>query len=232
MRQSVLKLSNTSKSFCQGKEELHVLESVSLGIEAGEVVALVGPSGCGKSTLLQIAGLLDNPDSGDILIDGQNCNNISDKKRTSIRLEKIGFVYQFHHLLPDFSAQENVAIPQIIANIKKKEALKNAGELLSKMGLGERLKHRPSELSGGEQQRVAIARALSNNPVILLADEPTGNLDPDTAQEIFNILFEQVRGNTGGNKTKQNLSMLFVTHDHDLARKADKILELRDLSAA
>ncbi len=220
MSDNIVSFDKVSRSFKQGDEELHILKDACLEIKKGETVALVGESGCGKSTLLQLAGLLDRADSGDIIIDNVKCNKISDRKRTKLRCNKIGFIYQFHHLLPDFTALENVMMPQIIAKVKKKKARIYAEDLLSKMGLSERIKHHPSELSGGEQQRVAIARAMANNPLLLLADEPTGNLDPETSDRVFNIMVENA-GNAG-------LAMLIATHDMTLAKKAHRIITIKD----
>lgn len=220
MSNIILSLDKISKSFTQGKNKVKVLKSACLEIKAGEVVALIGPSGSGKSTLLQIAGLLDNPTSGKILIKDNDCTKASDKIRTEIRRDDIGFIYQFHHLLPEFSALENVLIPQLIAKKPKDEAIKNAEEILKSLGLSHRLKHKPAELSGGEQQRVAIARALVNKPSLLLADEPTGNLDPITSKEVFEILIKSA--------SSMGLAMLIVTHNHELAKKMDRIVTLKD----
>jgi len=208
-----------TKTFVQGGNKLNVLNNLDLKIEGGELCALVGPSGSGKSTLLQILGLLDKPTSGKLSIAGQQAEKMGDKKRTKLRLSEIGFVYQFHHLLPEFTALENVAMPQIIAGISKKAAHEKAAERLKALGLGERLTHRPSRLSGGEQQRVAIARALINEPKLLFADEPTGNLDPETSEEVFNILLEQVR--------VHKIGALIATHNMDLADQMDRVLELK-----
>ena len=208
-----------TKTFVQGGNKLNVLNNLDLKIEGGELCALVGPSGSGKSTLLQILGLLDKPTSGKLSIAGQQAEKMGDKKRTKLRLSEIGFVYQFHHLLPEFTALENVAMPQIIAGISKKDAHEKAAERLKALGLSERLTHRPSRLSGGEQQRVAIARALINEPKLLFADEPTGNLDPETSEEVFNILLEQVR--------VHKIGALIATHNMDLADQMDRVLELK-----
>lgn len=213
-----LVLSDISKSYKQGKDKLTILNKASLSIVEGEVVALVGPSGSGKTTLLQIAGLLDGADSGRIIINGNDCSGASDSVRTKIRQREIGFIYQFHHLLPEFSALENVVIPQMIAGIKKKEAESHAREVLKFLGLAKRESHRPAELSGGEQQRVAIARAIVNRPSILLADEPTGNLDPHTASIVFKLLLETARA--------ARLSVLMVTHNLELAGKVDRAVTL------
>jgi len=217
--EALLLARGVTKTFVQGGNKLNVLNSLDLKIDGGELCALVGPSGSGKSTLLQILGLLDKPTSGKLSIAGQQAEKMGDKKRTKLRLNEIGFVYQFHHLLPEFTALENVAMPQIIAGISKKDAHEKAAERLKALGLGERLTHRPSRLSGGEQQRVAIARALINEPKLLFADEPTGNLDPETSEEVFNILLEQVR--------VHKIGALIATHNMDLADQMDRVLELK-----
>jgi lipoprotein-releasing system ATP-binding protein len=208
-----------TKTFVQGGNTLNILNNLDLKIEGGELCALVGPSGSGKSTLLQILGLLDKPTSGQLKIGGHNAEKLGDAARTKLRLNEIGFVYQFHHLLPEFTALENVAMPQIIRGVKKKLAHEKAAERLEALGLVARLTHRPSRLSGGEQQRVAIARALINEPKLLFADEPTGNLDPETSEEVFNILLEQVR--------TRKIGALIATHNHDLADQMDRVLELK-----
>lgn len=217
---SVLSLKNVSKSFRQGNDILDVLKEVNLEIKSKEVIALVGPSGSGKSTLLQIAGLLDKPSSGDIFINGNLCSASSDNMRTSLRRDCLGFVYQYHNLLADFSAIENVIIPQLIAGIKYNEAQEKASWLLRRLGLAEREQHRPAELSGGEQQRVAIARALANTPKLLLADEPTGNLDPVTSENVFMTLLEVVK--------ETGLSALIATHNIELAHKMDREVTLKN----
>lgn len=215
-----LSLRNLEKTFTQGGRSLTVFKDLNLDVERGEIVALVGQSGSGKSTLLQIAGLLDRPTAGHVVYGGKPVEHLNDSVRTSLRRDYIGFVYQFHHLLPEFTAQENVAMPLIIAGRKKKPAMKEAAKLLSDMGLVERLDHRPARLSGGEQQRVAIARALTNDPKTLLADEPTGNLDPETSAHVFDLLLKQAR--------ERGLSVLFATHNHSLANQMDKAWELRN----
>ena len=216
----VLSLDGVVRNFGRGHTELHVLRGADLTIGSGEIVALVGPSGSGKSTLLQIAGLLEKPDAGEIYIAGEACSKLNDDRRTEIRREHLGFVYQYHHLLPEFSAIENIAIPQIIAGLSKPQARERAGQLLDTLGLTDRASHRPAELSGGEQQRVAIGRALANAPSLLLADEPTGNLDPDTADVVFNMLL---------NLTRQvGLTALIATHNADLASRMDRIITLED----
>ena len=217
---AVLELRNITRRFDQGKNAIEVLKGVNLSVQAGEVVALVGPSGAGKSTLLHIAGLLEQPSGGEILIDGQPCGGLGDDDRTKVRRYNIGFVYQYHHLLPEFSAQENIVIPQIIAGIDKRTAKSRATELLEWLGLAARATHRPGKLSGGEQQRVAIARALAASPRVLLADEPTGNLDPDTADEVFAVLMHLARG--------AGLAALVATHNPDLARRMDRIVRVEN----
>ncbi|GJL84860.1 MAG: lipoprotein-releasing system ATP-binding protein LolD 1 [Micavibrio sp.] len=217
--ETLLKIDGLNKTFKQAGNTLEVLQNLSMRIAAGEIVALVGPSGSGKSTLMQIAGLLDSPTSGKIFINGHQTEKMGDAARTKLRLDYIGFVYQFHHLLPEFTAVENVGLPQIIAGKPKKVAHKKAGELLTSLGLGERLTHRPGKLSGGEQQRVAIARALANDPTLLFADEPTGNLDLKTSEEVFEILMQQVR--------QRGIGALIATHNMELAEQMDRVLELK-----
>lgn len=220
MNNTTLTLKNINKTFRQGNEILEILKDVNLEIRTKEVVALIGPSGSGKSTLLQIAGLLENPTEGEVYIDGENCTGNSDNVRTTLRRDYLGFVYQYHNLLPDFDAAENVIIPQLIAGVKYKEARDKAMWLLQRLGLNEREHHRPAELSGGEQQRVAIARALANTPKLLLADEPTGNLDPNTSDNVFLTLLEVVK--------ETGLSALIATHNIDLANKMDRVVSLKD----
>lgn len=209
-----LELKDVVRTFAQGGTRIEVLKGASLRILPGELVALTGPSGAGKSTLLQIAGLLEKPTSGDVFIDGENCGRMNDKRRTQIRREKLGFVYQFHHLLPEFSALENIVMPQILAGATKAAARERARGLLDQLGLNARESHRPARLSGGEQQRVAIARAIANSPLLLLADEPTGNLDQDTASSVFDALLSLVRG-TG-------LAALIATHNPEIAARMDR----------
>jgi len=220
MSSLTLQLKNISKTFHQGNEQLHVLREVNLDIKPKEIVALIGPSGSGKSTLLQIAGLLDEPTSGEVYINGDLCTGNSDNMRTALRRDYLGFVYQYHNLLPDFDAVENVILPQLIAGAKYNEAEDKAMWLLHRLGLAEREHHRPAELSGGEQQRVAIARALANTPRMLLADEPTGNLDPNTADNVFQILLEVVK--------ETGLSALIATHNIDLAHRMDREVTLKE----
>ena len=216
----VLDLTGVKRTFRQGRQDLEVLRGIDLGLGAGEIVALVGPSGSGKSTLLHIAGLLESPDAGDVAIAGQSCTGMNDDARTAMRREHLGFVYQHHHLLPEFSALENVAIPGIIAGIGRAESKKRAREILGWMGLETRETHRPGHLSGGEQQRVAIARALASSPSLLLADEPTGNLDPATAGDVFEVLLKLVRS--------AGLTALIATHNPDLAQRMDRTVRLED----
>ncbi len=215
-----IELKNVYRSFKQGNQTLEVLKGINLDIEKGEIIALIGPSGAGKSTLLQIAGLLEKPTKGEIYIEGQKCSKLNDTMRTMLRRDYLGFVYQYHNLLPDFNATENVMMPQLIAGIKPKIAREKSEWLLSKLGLSKRFKHRPAELSGGEQQRVAIARALANTPKLLLADEPTGNLDPKTSETVFSELLSIVK--------ETGLSALIATHNHDLANQMDRKVELED----
>ena len=217
---NTLKLEHITRSFGKGNTKLEILKDINLSVNVGEIVALVGPSGSGKSTLLHIAGLLDTPTSGVIEISGQNASKMNDSGRTKLRQNNIGFVYQSHLLLPDFNALENVMMPLLISGKKKKDAEQRARELLAKVGLSHRLKHRAGQLSGGEQQRVAIARALANRPALLLADEPTGNLDPKTADEVFNMFINIVR--------ETGLSALLATHNPELAAKMDRRISVVD----
>ncbi len=214
----VLELRNVYRSFKQGAQTLQVLRGIDLVLEKGEVTALIGPSGSGKSTLLQLAGLLEKPTKGDIYLEGQKCSSLGDAMRTSLRRDYLGFVYQYHNLLADFNAVENVMIPQLIAGVKVKTAEDKAKWLLKRMGLEKRFKHRPAEMSGGEQQRVAIARALANTPKLLLADEPTGNLDPKTSESVFTELLGIVK--------ETGLSALIATHNFDLADRMDRKVKL------
>ena len=220
MSEAALALTAIVRTFRQAGNDLHVLRGASLTIAQGEVVALVGPSGAGKSTFLHIAGLLERPTSGEVIVAGEKCAGLSDDRRTALRRNAIGFVYQFHHLLPEFSAIENVVLPQMIAGVTKSAARTRASELLARVGLAARESHRPAKLSGGEQQRVAIARALANAPSVLIADEPTGNLDQETAGRVFDMLLEVVR-DTG-------VGALVATHNHDLAARMDRTLVLRN----
>ena len=219
-KETVLELKEVCKSFRQGSQKLDVLTGVDFEIKSGEIVALIGPSGSGKSTLLQIAGLLETPGSGEIYLNRQNCSKLGDGLRTLLRRDFLGFVYQYHNLLPDFSAEENVMLPQLIAGRKAKAARERAAWLLDRLNLGSRLKHRPAEMSGGEQQRVAIARALANAPKLLLADEPTGNLDPKTSDIVFAELLNIVK--------ETGLSALIATHNMELASAMDRKVRLED----
>lgn len=215
-----LELRKVVKSFKQGSQNLEVLAGVDLEIMPGEIVALLGPSGSGKSTMLQIAGLLEKPSKGEVYLDGKKCSKLGDSMRTALRRDYLGFVYQYHNLLADFDAVENVMLPQLIAGVNSKNAREKAQWLLSRLGLEKRFKHRPSELSGGEQQRVAIARALANTPKLLLADEPTGNLDPRTAEVVFSELLNIVK--------ETRLSAFIATHNFELADKMDRKVRLQD----
>lgn len=219
MSNVVLKLHNIERTFKQAGENLNVLCGCSLEIAAGELVALIGPSGSGKSTLLHTAGLLERPDAGQIIVAGHDASTLDDSGRTALRRQSIGFVYQFHHLLPEFSALENILLPQMIAGKQRDNAKRRAFELLDLVGLTPRADHRPGQLSGGEQQRVALVRALANKPKILIADEPTGNLDPQTAEIIFGVLQDIVR--------TQNLALLMATHNHDLEKRMGRVLEIK-----
>ena len=215
---SVLKLTNIHKSYREAGSELQVLRGLSLEISKGEMVALIGPSGSGKTTLLQIASLLDQPDSGDIIISDEQVSNASERVRTKMRRDHLGFVYQFHHLLPEFTALENVAMPLFVGGMGQGEAEAKAAALLEEVGLADRASHTPDQLSGGEQQRVAIARALINEPALLIADEPTGNLDPENAEKLFNLLVNLCK--------TRSLSILMATHNMDLAQQFDRTLVL------
>jgi len=218
-RQPVLRLAAVERHYRQGREgRLSVLTGADLNLYPGETVALIAPSGAGKSTLLHLAGLLERPDGGEVFINGRAAGTLSEAERTGVRRTQIGFVYQFHHLLPEFSAVENVVIPQLIRGISQREAHVRAMELLNYLRVGERASHRPAELSGGEQQRVAIARAVANGPRVLLADEPTGNLDPGTASHVFAALTQLVRAS--------GLAALIATHNHALAGQMDRVITL------
>ncbi len=215
----LLSVRGLNKVYKQGSNTLQILNNVDLRLYSGEIAALVGPSGSGKSTLLHILGLLDSPTSGQVIMQEKDISRLNDRIRTKLRNEHIGFVYQFHHLLPEFTALENVALPKVIAGKKPKDAKDMAVDILEQMGLKHRLNHRPATLSGGEQQRVAIARALMNNPTLLFADEPTGNLDPETSSEVFDILLNHVR--------KRGIGALIATHNMELANQMDRILEVK-----
>ncbi|MBL9050128.1 MAG: ABC transporter ATP-binding protein [Tabrizicola sp.] len=219
MSETMLELAGVTKGYNRGKpSEVLVLQGATLSVARGEVVALVAPSGAGKSTLLHIAGLLDVPDSGTVRLDGREMGGLSDKARTEARRGEVGFIYQFHHLLPEFSALENVVIPQLANGVPRASAEARARDLLERVGLAARAGHRPAALSGGEQQRVAFCRALANAPKLLLADEPTGNLDPATSDQVFGVLMELVRS-TG-------LSALIATHNLELAARMDRVVRL------
>jgi len=220
MSEPLFRLSGIVRTYRQGRNELEVLRGIDLEVGEGEIVALVGPSGAGKSTLLHVAGLLEKPDGGEVFMAGEPCGSLDDDARTAMRRHNIGFIYQYHHLLPEFSAKENIAIPQIIAGLKRSEAAARAAELLDWLGLSERASHRPGRLSGGEQQRVAIARALANAPKLLLADEPTGNLDPHTADDVFSMLLKLARG--------AGLAAVVATHNPTLAGKMDRTVRLEE----
>lgn len=213
-----LSVRGLTRSYRTGDETLHVLNGAELEVKAGEIVGLVGPSGCGKSSLLHAVGLLEKPEAGDVAIEGVEAFKLPDRRRTRLRRDTIGFIYQFHHLLPEFTALDNVAIPRMVAGAGRREAREAAEALLTDLGMAHRLTHQPAQLSGGERQRVAIARALVNNPAILLADEPTGNLDPHTSDTVFEALTRQAR--------ERNLAALIATHNHELARATDRVLTL------
>jgi lipoprotein-releasing system ATP-binding protein len=216
----ILELKAVERYYVQGSKRLTILNGAEFSLKRGEMVALVAPSGTGKSTMLHAAGLLERPNGGDVFVNNRACGRLSDDARTAIRRNEIGFVYQFHHLLPEFSAIENIMMPQIIRGLSRTEARERAAQLLDYMKIGKRAEHRPAELSGGEQQRVAIARAVANAPLILLADEPTGNLDPGTATYVYEALEALVR--------QSGLSALFATHNHELARRMDRQVTLAD----
>ena len=219
-RKSALALEGIQRAYKTGSGPLVVLKDANLSVAVGEMVALVAPSGAGKSTLLHIAGLLEHPDAGEVLIAGEPASRLGDDARTALRRRQIGFVYQFHHLLPEFTAQENLVLPQMIAGLPRREAEKRALELLKYLRVDQRATHRPAELSGGEQQRVAIARAVVNAPRLLLADEPTGNLDPKTAAHVFSTLKELVR--------ESGLAALIATHNYALAAEMDRTVTIED----
>ena len=214
-----LELRRVARSYAEGAGRLDIFKDLGLEVYAGEIVALVGQSGAGKSSLLHIAGLLEAPTSGEVFISGQNCTALDDAARTRIRRIGIGFVYQFHHLLPEFSALENVVIPQLIAGATKPAAAERAKDLLDRLGLAERFEHRPAQMSGGEQQRVAIARAIANRPLLLLADEPTGNLDPDTAARVHVEFLRLIK--------EEGLGALIATHNIALAKRMSRVVSLQ-----
>jgi lipoprotein-releasing system ATP-binding protein len=215
-----LHLQDLRRAYAQGSRVIEVLKGATASLYPGEAVALLGPSGAGKSTLLHIAGLLERPDAGAVVIDGTDCVKLNDGERTRLRRAEIGFVYQFHHLLPEFSALENIVLPQLILGLTRADAEDRARQLLYSLGLDERADHRPAQLSGGEQQRVAIARAVANGPKLLLADEPTGNLDPHTAERVFEQLLSLVR--------QSGVAALIATHNLDLPARMDRTLRLMD----
>ena len=221
MSKTALELKGVQQRFRQaGNGLLEVIRGADLKLQPGEMVALVGPSGSGKSTLLHISGLLEHQADGDVIINGTPSRALNDDKRTALRRTSMGFVYQYHHLLPEFSALENVIIPQMVAGKSKSEARKRATSLLERVGLGARLDHRPAKLSGGEQQRVAIARALANSPTLILADEPTGNLDVHTAQNVFDMLAQLVR--------EEKVAAMIATHNLEIARRMDRAVTIQD----
>ncbi|MGB8819494.1 MAG: ABC transporter ATP-binding protein [Rhizobiaceae bacterium] len=220
MAEPVLVLSGVTRKYVQGDRELVILDNAEFTLNKGEMVALVAPSGAGKSTLLHTAGLLEHPDAGEVTVNGRASSGLSDETRTAMRRAEIGFVYQFHHLLPEFTALENLMIPQMLRGLSKTDAAVRARQLLDYMKIGPRADHRPSELSGGEQQRVAIARAVANAPLVLLADEPTGNLDPVTSSYVFEALEALVR--------QSGLAAMIATHNHELARRMDRRVTLKD----
>ena len=217
---AVLRLEGVARSFKQGTREITVLQGASAELRKGQAVALVGPSGAGKSTLLHIAGLLESPSSGRVIINGRDCAKLTEADRTRLRRREIGFIYQFHQLLPEFSALENVVIPQMILGRRRRDAEVRARELLGSLGLADRVDHRPAELSGGEQQRTAICRGLANAPKLLLADEPTGNLDPHTSEYVFQELLALIR--------HHGVAALIATHNMDLARRMDRVFKMQD----
>lgn len=217
---AALELKGLTRSFTQGGVTIEVLRGIDLRLEKGEIVALLGPSGSGKSTMLQAAGLLEGGFGGSIAIDGREASALSDSGRTEVRRDKLGFVYQFHHLLPDFTAEENVVLPQLVRGAPRAGAVTRAQALLGELGLGQRLTHRPSQLSGGEQQRVAVARALANRPVLVLADEPTGNLDEGTATKVLDAFLALVR--------QEGSAALVATHNRQLAARMDRVVELHE----
>ena len=216
----MLSLRGVKRSYPSGERILEVLKGADLDVYPGEMIGLIGPSGSGKSSLLHAAGLLEKPNAGEIVIEGRECSKLSERLRTRVRLGSIGFVYQFHHLLPEFTALDNVALPQMIAGQTKAKARVRAALLLDQMGLADRAHHQPAQMSGGEQQRVAIARALANQPRVVLADEPTGNLDPATSESVFKALYELCR--------KEGVAALVATHNMELARFMDRVFGLKD----
>ncbi len=220
MSDPVLELRGVTRAYATGQGPLEVLRGADLTVAPGEIVGLIGPSGSGKSSLLHAAGLLERPSGGGVIVAGRDCGAMTDRERTAIRLATIGFVYQFHHLLPELDALDNVALPALIAGLSRRAARQRARELLSDLGLAARLDHQPAQLSGGEQQRVAVARALTNHPRLLLADEPTGNLDPATSEAVFQNLRDLVHA-TG-------VAAVIATHNLEMAKHMDRVLTLRD----
>jgi len=220
MSEPVLSLRGVQRTYPSGERQLEVLKGVDLDVYPGELVGLIGPSGSGKSSLLHAAGLLERPDGGSIIVEGQDCSKLWERARTKVRLGKIGFVYQFHHLLPEFSALDNVAMPARIAGMTRRAAQERAMALLTSLGLADRVQHQPAQMSGGEQQRVAVARALVNRPRLVLADEPTGNLDPATSGAVFQSLYDLCRA--------EGVAAVIATHNMDLARYMDRVFGLRD----
>ncbi len=220
MSQCALELINITKKFTQGGQDIFALNNINLSIKKGEIAALVGPSGSGKTTLLQISGLLDSPDSGQIFVNSLDASKAGDAVRTKIRRDNLGFIYQFHHLLPEFSALENVALPLLIQGVAKNSALQEAEKILAEVDLSNRLHHKPAELSGGQQQRVAIARAIITKPSLILADEPTGNLDSVNSEKVFELLKNLVRSS--------GIACLLVTHNIELAKKLDRTIMICD----
>ena len=220
MSEPVLTIRGLERAYVTGAGPLTVLRGVDLDVQPGEIVGLIGPSGSGKSSLLHAAGLLEHPNAGRITIEGRDCTDLPDRDRTRVRLATIGFVYQFHHLLPEFTALDNVALPLMIAGVPRAKAQARAAELLGELGLAERVQHQPAQMSGGEQQRVAVARALANSPRLLLADEPTGNLDPHTSAAVFENLYNLAR--------RTGVAAVVATHNLELARHMDRVFALRD----
>lgn len=220
MSDPVLSIRGLRRTYKSGDKTLTVLNGADVDVRPGEIVGLIGPSGSGKSSLLHAAGLLEHPDEGRIVIEGRDCSDLSDRQRTRVRLATIGFVYRAHHLLAEFTALDNVALPQMIAGRSRKAARERARDLLASLGLAERVDHQPAQMSGGEQQRVAIARALANSPKLLLADEPTGNLDPNTSAAVFDSLYALAR--------QEGVAALVATHNLELARHMDRVLALKD----
>jgi lipoprotein-releasing system ATP-binding protein len=220
MSEPVLSIRGLERTYVTAAGPLPVLRGVDLDVQPGEIVGLIGPSGSGKSSLLHAAGLLEHPNAGRISVQGVDCSNLGERERTRVRLATIGFVYQFHHLLPEFSAQDNVALPMMIAGVDRRSAGERAVKLLAELGLKDRVQHQPAQLSGGEQQRVAIARALANSPRLLLADEPTGNLDPTTSGAVFDSLYALARS--------QGVAAVVATHNLELASHMDRVFALKD----